>query len=47
MRARLRFRPRWCSRRIITTPMNESLSVEDVEDMGMAIRKVAEHYGGR
>jgi dTDP-4-amino-4,6-dideoxygalactose transaminase len=34
-------------RRIITLPMNESLSVEDVEDMGRAIGKVAEHYGGR
>ena len=34
-------------RRIITLPINESFSGEDVEDMGRAIRKVAEYYGGR
>jgi len=32
-------------RRIITLSVNESLSSEDVRDMGKGIRKVAEYYG--
>jgi hypothetical protein len=34
-------------RRIITLSVNESLSSEDIGDMGEGIRKVAEYYGKR